>query len=81
MKNITIAMDDQTYRKARIAAAQRDTSVSALVKKYLLSLTDDAPPPRDFKQEQEALLDAIWQKHPGFTSVENQAREALHERS
>jgi hypothetical protein len=81
MKNITIALDDQTYRKARIVAAQRDASVSALVKKYLLSLTDESLPPRDLKQEQEALLDAIWQKHPGFTASENQAREALHERS
>ncbi|HMP72301.1 MAG TPA: DUF6364 family protein [Kiritimatiellia bacterium] len=81
MKNITIALDDQTYRKARIVAAQRDASVSALVKKYLLSLTEESPPPRDLKQEQETLLDAIWQKHPGFTAAENQAREALHERS
>ncbi|HTI72359.1 MAG TPA: DUF6364 family protein [Candidatus Limnocylindria bacterium] len=81
MKNITISLDDETYRKARVAAAQRDASVSALVKKYLLTLTEEeAPAPRNLKQEQEALLDAIWNKHPKFTTRENLSREALHER-
>ena len=58
MKNITVSLDDETYRKARIVAAQRDSSVSAMVKKYLLSLTLESPVPRDPKQEQEALLAA-----------------------
>ena len=80
MKNITIALDDDTYRKARIVAAQRDASVSALVKKYLLTLTAETSAPRDLKREQETLLDSLWQRHPGFTSAENLSRDALHER-
>jgi hypothetical protein len=79
MKNITITVDDDTYRKARIAAAHRDASVSALVKKFLLSLTAEAPAPRDLKRDQEVLLDGLWQKYPGFTSRENLSRNALHE--
>jgi len=35
MKNITVTVDDETYRQARIVAAERETSVSALVKKFL----------------------------------------------
>jgi len=35
MRNITVTVSDQTYRQARIWAAQRDTSVSAVVQ-YLL---------------------------------------------
>ncbi len=31
MKNITVSVPDDVYRNARVAAAQRDTSVSALV--------------------------------------------------
>ena len=81
MKNITIALDDDTYRKARVVAAQRDASVSALVKKFLLTLTSETPAPRDLKQEQESLLDALWQRNPGFTSAENISRDAIHERS
>ncbi len=38
MKNITVTVDDETYRRARIKAAERDTSVSALVKHFLAEL-------------------------------------------
>ncbi len=80
MKNITVALDDETYRKARVVAAHRDSSVSAIVKKFLLSLTAEAPAPRDLKHEQEVFLDGLWKKHPGFNSRENLSRDALHER-
>ncbi len=39
MKNITVSLDDETYRRARVIAAERDTSVSALVKRFLTELT------------------------------------------
>lgn len=35
MKNITVSVDEETYRRARIKAAEEDTSVSALVKRFL----------------------------------------------
>ena len=35
MRNITVTIPDDAYRRARIWAAERDTSVSAVVK-YLL---------------------------------------------
>jgi len=38
MKNITLALDEETYRQARIAAARRDASVSSFVKQYLQTL-------------------------------------------
>ncbi len=38
MKNITVSVDDATYRLARIRAAELDTSVSALVRDYLRTL-------------------------------------------
>jgi hypothetical protein len=41
MKNITVSVDDETYRLARIKAAERDTSVSALVKQFLMALARD----------------------------------------
>jgi len=36
MKNITLKIDDDTYRKARIRAAQQGTSISALVRDFLI---------------------------------------------
>lgn len=38
VKNITVTLDDETYRRARIRAAELDTSVSALVRRYLVDL-------------------------------------------
>ena len=36
MKNITLKVDDETYRKARIRAAKKaGTSVSAMVREFL----------------------------------------------
>jgi hypothetical protein len=40
MKNVTISIDDDLHRKARVFAAERGTSLSALVKAYLENLTD-----------------------------------------
>mgnify|MGYP000164357046 CR=1 FL=1 len=37
MKNITLKIDDDTYRKARLRAAQKGTSVSAMVRDFLES--------------------------------------------
>lgn len=41
MKNVTIAIDDETHRNARIRAAELGTSLSALVKGYLQNLAGD----------------------------------------
>lgn len=40
MKNITVSVPDDIYRAARIRAAERGSSVSALVAEYLRSLSD-----------------------------------------
>ena len=41
MKNITVSVDEQTHRLARIRAAELDTSVSALVRDYLRHLAEE----------------------------------------
>jgi hypothetical protein len=38
MKNITVTINDNTYRQARVWAAKRDTSVSAAVAALLENL-------------------------------------------
>jgi hypothetical protein len=39
MKNITLKIDDQTYRKARLLAAEKGTSISAMVREILVRET------------------------------------------
>lgn len=45
MKNVTIALDEETHRRARIRAAELGTSLSALVKAYLEQLGSAAVAP------------------------------------
>jgi len=41
MKNITVSINDEVYRRARRKAAEHNTSVSQLVAEYLRKLSQD----------------------------------------
>lgn len=51
MKNITVSLDDETYRQARIVAAEQNTSVSALVRRFLSGLTMPTMTPEERQAE------------------------------
>jgi plasmid stability protein len=51
MKNITVAIDDETYRRARIWAAERGTSISAMVRCILTTLPSRAPARRPLPRD------------------------------
>ena len=76
MKNITVTLDDETYRKARIRAAELDTSVSAIVRKYLTEFAESESRFERLKKQEEALLAKIEK----FTAEDLLPREALHDR-
>ena len=44
MPNITLTVDEQTYRAARVYAAQNNATVSGIVRNYLRSLTQIEEP-------------------------------------
>jgi hypothetical protein len=44
MKNITVTVHEETYREARVWAAQENTTVSALVRRFLESLPEHSFP-------------------------------------
>ena len=67
MKNITVSVEEALYRDARVAAAKRQTSVSALVRGYLSALVqgkipmpaeDETEEARD-RREREELADLL----------------------
>ncbi len=76
MKNITVSLDDDTYRRARIVAAQRDTSVSALVKRYLTELAAGESESERLKREERALRERI----EAFRAADRLPRDALLDR-
>ena len=76
MKNITVTVDDEVYRKARIKAAERDTSVSALVKHFLAELAVGESDNGRLKREERALRERI----ATFRAADRTPREDLHRR-
>ena len=76
MKNITVTVDDETYRRARIKAAERDTSVSALVKHFLAELAVGESDNERLKREERALRERI----ATFRAADRMPREDLHRR-
>jgi len=76
MKNITVSLDDETYRRARMVAAQRDTSVSALVKRFLVSLAADETETERLKRAERALRERI----SSFRAADRLSRDDVHDR-
>lgn len=77
MKNITVSVDDDVHRHARIRAAEQGTSVSALVAEFLRSLShDDA----EFARLQ-ALQERVIAEIDAFSASDNVPREELYDRS
>ncbi len=92
MRNITVSVDDETHRFARIRAAELDTSVSALVRDFLKSLTpaqagmseaevsaDEAERDRRNRLLEEVIRD-ITVHGGGLRMADNLPRDALYDR-
>ena len=76
MKNITVSVDDETYRRARVKAAEQDTSVSALVKRFLAELAATESNAERLKREERQLRARI----ATFSAADRLSREDIHER-
>jgi uncharacterized protein YdaU (DUF1376 family) len=77
VKNITVSLDDDTYRRARMIAAERDTSISALVKEFLVRLGSGESQAERLKREERALRERIT----SFRASDKQSRDELHDRA
>lgn len=76
MKNITVSVDDEVYRQARIKAAERDTSVSALVKDYLVAFANDEGRFERLLQQERALRARVT----NFRASDRLSRDELYDR-
>lgn len=76
MKNITVAVPDEVYRRARVRAAEEGRSVSGLVADYLRSLAaNDAKFAR-----LEALEASTRAGIRRFTAANRLSRDEVHRR-
>jgi plasmid stability protein len=76
VKNITVTVDDETYRRARIRAAELDTSVSALVRRYLIDLAGSES---EFERLEKLELE-LRERIKAFRANDRLPRDAIHAR-
>ena len=77
MKNITVSVPDDVYRDARIRAAERGRSVSALVAEYLRSLSEQDSEFTRLEAQQRQVQDQIDR----FSARDRLDRDEIHNRA
>ena len=76
VKNITVSVDDETYRRARTKAAEQDTSLSALVRRFLVELVSEDDTERGLECQERDLRAQIRE----FCAGDRLSREDVHGR-
>ena len=77
MKNITVTVDEETHRRARIRAAELGTSVSAAVRDFLMSFAGAQTDFERRKRLQEQTLASVKR----FSAADRLPRDEAHERT
>jgi hypothetical protein len=80
MKNITVSVDDEAYHAARVEAARRRTSVSALVRRFLSELPNGALRADPEVAERNRLMEALLKRTAHFRVGRKPSREEMHAR-
>ena len=83
MKNITVSVDEETWRLSRIKAAEAGSTVSALVRQFLVSLIQDNTALDEFDRLERLQADTLREiraRNAEFASADDVSREELHDR-
>lgn len=76
VKTITVSLPDDVYRRARVKAAERDSSVSALVREFLIGLAAGETDFDRHRRLQEDVLKTVTR----FRARGRLSRDKVHER-
>lgn len=77
MKNVTVRVSDEVYRKARVRAAEQGTSLSSLVSDFLTRLADSDAEFARLEQRQREVQRTIRR----FRAADRLARDEVHNRA
>lgn len=80
MKNITVTVDDDLYHRARVRAAEQRSTVSALVRAFLLRLVGEGLAFERMRREQNETIERIRAAHPGFAAADRLTRDEANTR-
>ena len=76
VKNVTVSLPDDVYRRARIKAAERDTSLSGLVRSLLIEAAAEESEFERRKRLQHEVLGSIER----FQASDRLTRDDAHDR-
>ncbi|HSG34826.1 MAG TPA: DUF6364 family protein [Sphingomonadaceae bacterium] len=79
MKNVTVSLDDDTYRNARVRAAEMGRSLSSLVREYLHELGSEESEFDRLHQEELKLREKL-KEFAHFEASERLTRDEIYER-
>jgi plasmid stability protein len=80
MKNITVSVEDDLYHRARVRAAEKRSTVSAMVREFLTRLVEEEPSFARLQREQNDIIARIRATHAGFSAAERLKRDDIHDR-
>ena len=80
MKNITVSVADEVYHRARVKAAEKRTSVSAMVSAFLEKITTEESDFERLQRQQNDLIARIRTENAGFSASDRLPRNDVHER-
>ncbi len=80
MANLTLSVEDNVLKKARLRALERGTSVNQLVRQYLAKLAANERAEGARREALIAEIDALARKVRGGTGGRKWKREDLYER-
>lgn len=67
-------------RRARVRAAQKHSTISALVREFLFHLVQEEPEFERLRREQNEIIARIRKTHPGFSATKRVTRDEVHGR-
>lgn len=83
MKNITVSVDDELYRLARIKAAEQSSTISALFRTFLIRLSGGDSVESEFQRLEREELELRVELQARGISLDpshHLSREELHRR-
>lgn len=76
VKNVTVSLDEEVHRRARMRAAELDTSLSAVVREFLVGFAGQETEFDRLKRLQDETLRTI----AGFRASDSLSRDEAHDR-
>ena len=80
MKNITVTVDEVLYRKARLCAAEQNTSITSVVRNYLKSFCERESEFEKRERLERETLSRFVERGGGFSASARLSMEEIHQR-